>query len=90
MIEPSAWPGTIQIGAATVRPSELQFDDVGMKAAVFAAVGVAAQADAQSTRRGRTHQGGIVPGQRRDRLGQFLEPAVVGEAAIVDGRVRLE
>ena len=30
---------------------------------------------------------GIVPGELGDRLGQFLQPAVVGEAAVVDRRV---
>jgi len=32
----------------------------------------------------------VVPGDRRDRLGQFLEPAVVGEAAIPDRQVGAE
>ncbi len=34
-----------------------------------------------------THEHGIVPGELRHRLGQFLQPAVVGELAVVDGGV---
>ena len=30
---------------------------------------------------------GVVPGELGHRLGQFLEPAVVGELAVVDGGV---
>src|SRR5262249_2850478 len=33
---------------------------------------------------------GIVPSELRDRLRQFLEPAVVGEAAVVDAGIRAE
>ncbi|PYX22190.1 MAG: hypothetical protein DMG82_15295 [Acidobacteria bacterium] len=35
-------------------------------------------------------QDGIVPGQFRHRLGKFLQPAVVGELAVVNGRVSAE
>ena len=43
--------------------------------------------DPQPARQGRADQGGVVPGQARQRLGQFLEPGVVGESAVPDGRV---
>ena len=33
---------------------------------------------------GRADQRGIVPGQLGDRLGQFLQPAIVGKAAVVN------
>ena len=35
-------------------------------------------------------QDGVVPGQFRHRLGKFLQPAVVGELAVVNGRVSAE
>ena len=37
-----------------------------------------------AVRRRRAHDRGVVPGQLGDGLGQFLQPAVVGEAAVVD------
>ena len=49
-----------------------------------------AVADTEPLRGGRRDQRGVVPRQLGDRLGQFLQPAVVGEAAVVDGRVAAE
>ena len=44
-----------------------------------------------SCRRGRgADEHGVVPGQLRDRLGQLLQPAVVGEAAVEDRRIGAE
>ena len=41
--------------------------------------------------RGRgADQGRIVPGELRQRLGQFLEPAIIGEPPVPDGRVGAE
>ena len=77
-------------GRAHRRIAETQLDDVRVKAAVLAAVGVAAEGDAQFQGRGRAEDGRIVPGNGGDRLGHFLEPAVVGKATVVDCRVRLE
>ena len=37
-----------------------------------------------------THQDRIVPGELVHRLGQFLQPAVVGELAVVDGGIAAE
>ena len=46
-MEPSAWPGMIQAGAVDLAVAEVQLDDRLVIAAVLAAVGVAAQADAE-------------------------------------------
>ena len=35
----------------------------------------------------RVHPGGTVPGDLGQRLGQLLQPAIVGEAAVPDGRI---
>ncbi len=51
---------------------------------------VVAVADAELLRGRRRHQHGVVPRELRQRLGQFLQPAVVGEATVVDRRVRRE
>ena len=80
----------IQIGPRHRSAAEFQLDDRHVIAAVLAAVGIAAEADAELLGRLRAHEGGVVPGQLRDRFGQFLKPTVVGEAAVVDRRVRLE
>ena len=40
--------------------------------------------EAASLGRGRAHQGGVVPGEFGDGLGNLLQPAVVGRAAIPD------
>ena len=37
-----------------------------------------------------TDQRGVVPGELGNRLGQFLQPAVVGKAAVVNARIRTE
>src|SRR5204862_7577325 len=44
-------------------------------------------ADAESRRRRRAHESGVVPSQLGDRLGKFLQPAVVGETPVVDAGV---
>ena len=45
---------------------------------------------AQAVRGGRTEERGVVPGELGDGLGQFLQPAVIGEAAIVNRGVGAE
>src|SRR5262249_15792083 len=57
----------------------VQLDHVGVDRAALAAGGSDPIAEAQPLRRGRTDQHRIIPGQLRKRLGQFLEPTVVGE-----------
>ena len=51
---------------------------------------VIAVADAQRLRGRGRHQHGVVPRQLRQRLGEFLQPAVVGKATVVNRRVRRE
>ena len=46
--------------------------------------------EAQLLRGVRTNERGVVPGQFRKRLRQFLQPAVVGKATVVDCRVGAE
>ena len=46
--------------------------------------------DLERLGRVRRDQRGVVPGQLGHRLGHFLQPAVVGEAAVVDGGVAAE
>ena len=46
--------------------------------------------DAQFFGRGRAHQGRIVPSELGHRVGPFLQPAAIGEAAVVDLRVGAE
>ena len=43
-----------------------------------------ARLHAQAVRGRRAEDRGVVPGELGDRLGQFLQPAVVGEAAVVN------
>ena len=46
--------------------------------------------DSHALGHGRAHQHWIVPGELVHRLGQFLQPAVVGETAVVDGGIAAE
>src|SRR5437660_757864 len=69
---------------------QIQLDDICLEAAVLAAVFVAARADAELLGRRRAHERGIIPRELGDRLGEFLKPAVVGKAAVVNRRVRLK
>src|SRR5207249_8681531 len=46
--------------------------------------------DPEAGRRRGTEVQGVVPGHLRQRLRQLLEPAVVGESAVVDRRVWAE
>ena len=62
----------------------------GHRAAAHRDRHVVAVADAERLRGRRRHQHGVVPRQLRQRLGEFLQPAVVGEATVVDRRVRRE
>src|SRR5580704_5747393 len=43
--------------------------------------------DAETLRHRGAHLDGVVPSELRHRLGKFLQPAVVGELPVVDGRV---
>ena len=43
--------------------------------------------DPQALRHRGTDQHGVVPGELVHRLGQFLQPAVVGELSVVDGGI---
>src|SRR5207249_3773227 len=49
-----------------------------------------AVAHAERLRIAYADQGGVVPCQLAQRIGTFLEPAVVGEATVVDARVGAE
>ena len=77
----------IQTGPVTLPSPSCQLDHRHVVAAVLAAVGVAADLQSQPLGRRRAHDGRVAPGQLRDRLGQFLQPAVVGEPAVVNRRV---
>src|SRR5262245_13768255 len=70
--------------------AESQLDDGLMEAAVLAAGGVAAESDAQLLRRRGADQRRVAPGEPRHRLGQLLQPPVVGPAAVVQRRVGLK
>ncbi len=69
-------------GAANRAAFVAQLDDVARNLAVLAALHRRLAADLQPRRRGGARQHGVVPRQLRDRLRQFLEPSVVGEAAV--------
>ena len=76
-MQPSAWPGRIQTGASTLRPSRVS-------------VTTSSAAQPQLVRgRVRDHRR-VVPGQLGQRLGQLLEPAVVGVGAVPDGGIGAE
>src|SRR5690349_4544148 len=44
----------------------------------------------QAVSRGRAQDGGVVPGEFGNRLGQFLEPPVVAEPSVVNGGIGTE
>ena len=46
--------------------------------------------DLQPLRHLGTDEDGVVPGELGHRLGQFLQPAVVGELSVVDGGIAAE
>ena len=73
----AACPGWIHTGARSVAALQRDLDLVAV-------------AHAEAHGRGGRDQHGVVPGDLGQRLGQLLQPAVVGEAAVVDGRVRRE
>src|SRR5262249_22254601 len=79
-------PGRGLDGAAAIS----QLDHVHDGLAVLAAVGsrfaagraLGQRAEAEALGRDRTQASSVVPGEARDRLGQFLEPTVIGEATV--------
>ena len=74
MTDPSACPGMIQAGSCTDLAPIAQLDDVFVL-------------DAEPLCQGRAQERGIVPRELRERLGQLLEPAVIGPPAVPDRRV---
>src|SRR5207248_5054599 len=75
----------LQLAAAVLA---LQHADLG-PAALAAGPPVVAH-DAELLARRRADECGVVPAEGADRLGQLLEPAVVGEPAVEEGRVGAE
>ena len=65
-------------------------DDVRINLAVLAATPGDVVRQLQLLRRLGADQRGIVPGELGDRLRQFLQPAVIGEAPVVDARIGAE
>src|SRR5882724_3124877 len=70
--------------------SELQLDQIDIGFAAFLSFLVILRRDAQLLRRVRTDQSDVVPGDFRQRLWQLLQPAIVREAAVVDGWIGAE
>jgi hypothetical protein len=62
----------------------LQLDDLADDLSVLATFECGRAFRAQLRGRHRTDQDCVIPGQPRDRLRQFLKPAVVGEPAVED------
>src|ERR1019366_5018345 len=77
-------------GDGLIHMAGLDPDRSAQLAALVSELQDAAVFDAQPVRIARADNSGIVPGQFGDGLGQFLQPAAVGEAAIVDGGVGAE
>ena len=65
-----------------------QFPAVQVEFNYFGAIGTSLQA--QLFRRAQPHQHGVVPGDHADGRGQLLQPAVVGEASIMNFWIRPE
>ena len=67
-----------------------QLDDVADDLSVLAALQRRRARRLERRGRRRADERGVVPGQLGERLRQLLQPAVVGEAAVEDGRVGAE
>src|ERR1017187_9934853 len=97
-IKADAGAGPAGVGAAIaevqgdglIHVAGLNPDRSAQLAALVGELQHAAVFDAQPVRVAGAHNGGIVPRELGDGLGQFLQPAAVGEAAIVDGGVGAE
>src|SRR5262249_12299486 len=74
-------------GREQFAPLVLQLDDVNQRLAVLAAAPRNLMIQVESFRRRGADLDWVAPGEFRQRLGQFLQPAVVREAAVVDCRV---
>src|SRR5258708_2475207 len=73
------------------RPAvEFQFDLIDVSFAAFLSFVVILRIDAEFLRRVRTDQSDVVPGDFRQRLWQLLQPAIVREAAVIDGWIGAE
>ena len=77
MAAPFTWPGWMKTGAL-------------QRAALVGQLQHVAGLHAEAVRGGGAQDRGVVPGELGDRLGQFLQPAVIGEAAVVDRGVGAE
>ena len=75
---------------ADAAPLKPQLDQLAQDLPVFAAGERRIVRDLEPLGRGGADDDGVVPRQLRDRFGQLLQPAVVGEAAVEDTRVRAE
>src|SRR5258708_32853196 len=65
-----------------------QLDRVDVSFAAFLVLLVILRRDAELLRSVRADQRDVVPGNFGERLGQLLQPAVVREAAVIDGWIR--
>ncbi|HJQ79463.1 MAG TPA: hypothetical protein VJ828_05885 [Lacipirellulaceae bacterium] len=74
-------------GAAHSPPIDFKFDQVGVNVTALAAMAANPARNPNTLTRRRTHQYDVVPSYLGNRLGQFLEPAIVGEAAVEDARI---
>src|SRR3989449_7178385 len=64
-----------------------EIDEAAGDVSVLAPLGRRKSDGLQPLGRGGTDQNSVVPGELCDRLGQFLQPAVVGESAVENRRV---
>src|SRR5207245_3718938 len=67
-----------------------QFHQIHPRLAVLAAMDSKRLFQSEPLGRDRADKNGVVPGQLAERLGHLLQPAVVGEAAIVHGGIGSE
>ena len=79
---PVRMPGAIRIGTSSVRPLFKLISIISPAASLVL--------DAQLLRRGGRNQRRVIPSQLRDRVGRFLQPAVVIVAAVVGMEIRRE
>ena len=68
----------------------MQFDNVGKHSTVLSARGADLVSQTDPLGGFGTYQGGIIPGNLGQRFRQFLQPTVVGEAAVEKRRIGLK
>src|SRR5262249_8105011 len=70
--------------------AQIEFDDIDKRLPMLSAGAARSLIEPQLARKRGTDEDGVVPSKLRDRLGQLLQPTVVGKTTIEDGRIGMK